>query len=342
MDAHIALVKELASPLLAGGFLNDHQLDRLLSVLPEATGALLTTLANTADAIRLARVGRAASLCAIVNAKSGRCRENCAFCAQSGHYPTKVTEYPFLSPERIIEAAAAMGRLGVARFGVVTSGRELPEDELHHAAQALSGIRALGMEADASFGVLSEDALDRLKAAGLSAYHHNLETSRAFYPRICSTRTFEANLAVLRHCRQRDIPVCSGGLFGMGESWADRVDLARTLLEAGVFSVPVNFLSPIPGTPLARQPVLSPDEARRIVILLRFLLPDRQIRLCGGRPTVFGSSDPLAPMAAGADGLMVGDYLTTGGASLAADLRGLGELGFTLPKQDSATPEPEK
>lgn len=130
-------------------------------------------------------------------------------------------------------------------------------------------------------------------------------------------------------CRRLGIAVCSGGLFGLGEGWADRADLALTLLEAGVTSVPVNFLCPIPGTPLADRPVLSPDEARRIVILLRLLLPDRHIRICGGRPKVFGRQASLAPMAAGADGLMVGDYLTTAGASLEADRRGLAALGFT-------------
>jgi biotin synthase len=324
------LATELARPLLAGAFLSDTERDRLLAHLPRASGPALDEWAAAASAVRARRLGRHASLCAIISAKSGRCGENCAFCAQSGHYATTAPEHPFLDPGRIVAAAAAMHAAGVARFGVVASGRALPEAELARAATALSGIAARGMAADASFGVLPGEALSRLKAAGLAAYHHNLETSRAFYPNICTTRTFDDNLDVLRQCRRLGIPVCSGGLFGMGETWADRADLALTLLEAGAFSIPVNFLSPIPGTPLADQPVLSPDEARRIVILLRFLLPDRQIRICGGRPAVFGAGDPLAPMAAGADGLMVGDYLTTAGASLAADREGLERLGFTI------------
>lgn len=323
-------VAELARPLLAGGFLSDTERDRLLALLPSASGPTLDAFAAAASAVRARRLGRQASLCAIISAKSGRCGENCAFCAQSGHYATTSPEHPFRDPGRIVAAAAAMHAVGVARFGVVASGRALPEAELAQAATALAGIAALGMAADASFGVLPGDALSRLKAAGLAAYHHNLETSRAFYPNICTTRTFDDNLDVLRQCRKLGIPICSGGLFGMGETWADRADLALTLLEAGAFSIPVNFLSPIPGTPLGNQPVLSPDEARRIVVLLRFLLPNRQIRICGGRPAVFGASDPLAPVAAGADGLMVGDYLTTAGASLAADKAGLGRLGLTV------------
>ena len=186
-----------------------------------------------------------------------------------------------------------MRRSGVAHFGVVASGRALTGKDVELAVTAIAGITALPMAADASFGVLSGDDLERLKAAGLAFYHHNLETSRAFYPRICTTRTFDDNLAVLGTCRQLGIGVCSGGLFGLGETWADRADLALSLLEAGVFSVPINFLSPIPGTPLADRPVLSPDEARRIVILLRFLLPDRHLRICGGRPTVFGPGDAM-------------------------------------------------
>lgn len=322
------LIEELAAPLRAGGFLSDSGRDRLLSVLPRAAAADLAAFAAAARAIRRARVGNAASLCAIVNAKSGRCGENCAFCAQSGHHATSAPEYPFLEPARIVEAAASMRRAGVAHFGVVASGRALSGNDLERAATAIAGITALPMAADASFGVLSGDDLARLKAAGLALYHHNLETSRAFYPRVCTTRTFDDNLAVLAQCRRLGIGVCSGGLFGMGESWADRADLALTLLDAGVLSVPVNFLSPIPGTPLADRPVLSPDEARRIVILLRFFLPDRHLRICGGRPTVFGAAKAMEPMAAGADGLMVGNYLTTSGLTLDGDLRGLASLGF--------------
>lgn len=324
------LVAELAHPLIQGTFLSDTARDRLLATLPKATGGELAAFAAAASAIRRARVGTAASLCAIISAKSGRCGENCAFCAQSGHHRTTAPVHSLLPAGRIIEAAAAMARQGVSRFGVVASGKALPAAELETVATALSGIAALPMAADASLGVLDPDALARLKAAGLAAYHHNLETSRAFYPAICTTRTFEDNLEVLRVCRRLDIAVCSGGLFGMGETWADRADLALTLLEAGVFSIPINFLSPIPGTPLGHRPPLARDEARRIVILLRFLLPDRHLRICGGRPTVFGPDEPLAPMAAGADGLMVGDYLTTTGGTLDADKQGLAALGFTL------------
>ncbi len=329
MQTSFPLIDELSRPLLRGGFLSDTGQERLLASLPTAQGPELEAYAQAAQAVRKIRVGNTASLCAIVSAKSGRCGEDCAFCAQSGHYATAAPEHPFLAPERIVAAAQAMRQAGVPRFGVVASGKVLGDRDLDLAAQALAGIARLGMAADASFGVLPRDALARLKASGLAAYHHNLETSRAFYPRICTTRSFEDNLAVLSDAKALGIPLCSGGLFGLGEDWTDRADLARTLLEAGAESIPVNFLSPIPGTPLADRPVLSQDEARRIVILLRFFLPDRHIRICGGRPAVFGQN-PLAPMAAGADGLMVGSYLTTGGLSLEADKQGLAGLGFRL------------
>jgi len=325
-----SLVREWSRSLCEGATLTRAQQDRLLDVLPRAQGKELAFLAREADAVRRARLGQVASLCAIVSARSGRCGEDCAFCAQSGHYATHCPEHEFLDPERIVADAATMKQAGVARFGVVTSGRALPEAELELAARAIAGIAALGMAADASLGILSRDALLSLKKAGLAAYHHNLETSRAFYPNICTTRTYDDNLSVLLACRDLGIPICSGGLFGMGESWKDRLELARTLGELGAFSIPVNFLRPVPGTPLENQPVLPPDEARRIIIFLRLLLPDRQIRICGGRPTVFGATDPLSPMAAGADSLMVGDYLTTSGISLEADLAGMAALGFEL------------
>ncbi|MHC1711844.1 MAG: biotin synthase BioB [Solidesulfovibrio sp.] len=330
MQNNSTLAAALARPLVSGGYLSDTDREQLLAALPEAHGPELAAFASAADAVRRARVGNTASLCAIISAKSGRCGEDCAFCAQSGHYATHSPEYAFLDPARIVEAAATMRQAGVTRFGVVASGKSLPASELALAAKALSGIKALGMAADASFGVLSGDALEQLKAAGLAAYHHNLETSRAFYPSICTTRTFDDNLEVLARCRALGIPICSGGLFGLGESWQDRADLALTLLETGAFSIPVNFLIPFPGTPLGNRPVLTPDEAKRIVILLRLLLPDRQIRICGGRPTVFGAHKSLAPMTAGACGLMVGDYLTSAGASLSADRHGLEVLGFDL------------
>ncbi|HML54756.1 MAG TPA: biotin synthase BioB [Solidesulfovibrio magneticus] len=331
MPQFSAFADDIAAPLLAGGFLADALRERLLVELPAAQGAALDALARAANSVRRARVGNRASLCAIISAKSGRCGENCAFCAQSGHHVSQSAVHPFLPPADIAAAAAAMQAAGVARFGIVASGKALPEAEIEAAAQAVAAIAATGMAADASFGVLDAEALERLQSAGLAAYHHNLETSRRHYPNICTTRTFDDNLAVLADCRRLGIPICSGGLFGLGETWEDRADLALTLLEAGAFSIPVNFLSPIPGTPLEAQPVLSRDEARRIVILLRCLLPDRHIRICGGRPTVFGPTrDNLAPLRCGADGLMVGDYLTTAGASLNNDKAGLANIGFDV------------
>lgn len=326
-----SLAKELTRPLLAGGFLSEAQQETLMEALPLVAGADLDRLSAAADAVRLARIGRTAALCAIINAKSGRCGEDCAFCAQSGHHATNAPEHEFIDPDRIVAAAAAMAAAGVARFAIVTSGRGLVPADLERARQAIAGITALGMAADASLGILSKETLTALRQAGLAAYHHNLETSRGFYPNICTTRTYDDNLAVLRSCRELGIPICSGGIFGMGEQWRDRLELARTLFDVGAFSIPVNFLRPVAGTPLGDRPALHPDEARRIIIFLRLLLPDRQIRICGGRPTVFGATDPLAPMTAGADSLMVGDYLTTGGITLETDLNGLSDLGFALP-----------
>ena len=187
-----------------------------------------------------------------------------------------------------------------------------------------------GLLADTSCGILGRDELEALKRAGCSGYHHNLETARSFFPGVCTTHDYEEDVRAVRLARQAGLYVCSGGIFGLGETWAQRAELALTLRELDVQSVPVNFLHPIPGTPLAHRPPLDRVEASKIVALLRFLLPDKHIRICGGRQTVFGPEHPVEPLEAGASGLMIGDYLTTTGLDAARDLECLGRAGWEL------------
>jgi biotin synthase len=267
--------------------------------------------------------------CAIVNAKSGSCSEDCAFCAQSALYATASPHYPLLDEERILQAARRMKAAGARRFSIVTSGKGLSGADLARVAAMLPAIRDLGLEPDASLGVLSPDQLRALRQAGLSAYHHNLETARSFFPRICTTHDYEEDVAVVRAAKEAGLCVCSGGLFGLGESWDQRLELALTLRELGVDSVPVNFLSPIPGTPLASRPVMTPEEALKTVALLRFVLPRAQVRICGGRSLVFGPRKAEL-LASGASGIMVGDYLTTRGADLDSDREDVRRLGLSL------------
>jgi len=288
----------------------------------------LEELLACAHGIRTARFGNKVGLCAIINAKSGTCSEDCSFCAQSGHHSTQSPEYPLLPPEEIVAAGAAAQLHGVTRFGVVASGKRVGNQDLEGFTEAVRGLAAMGMAPDLSPGILDHSQLKSLKNAGLKGYHHNLETSASFFPKMCSTHAYEEDVNAVRGGLKAGLYVCSGGIFGIGESWDDRVELALTLKELGVQSVPINFLHPIPGTPLADRDVLKPEEALRIVALYRFLLPDRALRICGGRLTVFGETRKKELLQSGTSGLMVGDYLTTTGGDTASDLEEIEAAGL--------------
>lgn len=316
--------------VLSGTPLRGEALGRFVADVACARGEDAADLLRHARDIRLARLGRTVSLCAIVNAKSGRCSENCAFCAQSSHFGTSAPIHPFLETGEIARAARAMRDMGAKRFGIVTSGLKPGGEDFARLLDAVRAVAALGMEADASCGILTPEELGQLIKAGLKAYHHNLETARSFFPNICTTHDYEDDVRAVGHAVAAGLHVCSGGIFGLGESWEQRAELAVTLGELRVQSVPVNFLHPIPGTPMASHPVLEPEEALKIVALLRFVLPDANIRICGGRQTVFGQAQGLAPLEAGANGLMIGDYLTTKGLDAQADRQGILDAGWEI------------
>ena len=321
---------ETKQSVLAGTPLTGTALDRFVQAVARAQGEQFDQLQAAARDIRVERLGRAVSLCAIVNAKSGRCSENCAFCAQSAHHQTDAPVHPFMSPARIARAAETMRDMGARRFGIVTSGLSPTGEDFRLLLESVRAVAALGMEADASCGVLSREQLALLKNAGLKAYHHNLETARSFFPQICTTHDYEQDVQTVRDALAEGLYVCSGGIFGLGESWSQRAELALTLRELGVDSVPVNFLIPIRGTRMAARALLSPEEALKILALLRFLLPEAHIRICGGRQTVFGQQRGLEPLEAGASGIMIGDYLTTGGLDAKADIEGILAAGWRI------------
>lgn len=298
---------------------------RYIIDLPEDRFGELVDLANT---IKRARFGNKISLCSIINAKSGTCSENCSFCAQSAHHGADSPEYPLLPVEEIAEAASRMQKHGVTRFGIVASGKQVGGKDLDGFAEAVRQVAATGMAPDLSPGILDRAQLKTLKDAGLKGYHHNLETSASFFPSMCTTHAYTEDVNAVRAGVEAGLYVCSGGIFGIGESWDDRVELALLLRELKVQSVPINFLHPIPGTPLENQPVLPPEEALKIVALFRFLLPDRALRICGGRLTVFGDKRKAELLDSGASGLMVGDYLTVQGGSIQSDLDDINRAGL--------------
>jgi len=274
--------------------------------------------------------GRGIRLCAIVNAKSGRCPEDCAFCAQSAHHQTEIEAYPLMGPDEIVLKAQEAKAMGARRFAIVASGKALTEKELDKAAQAIGLIKEeTGLIPCASLGMLTSEAARRLKAVGLNRFHHNLETARSFFREICTTHAYDEDLDTLRTAKEAGLQVCSGGIFGLGESPEQRLELAYTLKEVGVDSVALNFLDPIPGTPLERAEALAPLEILRFVALFRFILPDRDIRICGGREYGLRDLHSLV-LWAGANGIMIGNYLTTKGRDHLADLQMIGDLGLEV------------
>ncbi len=319
--------EDLAARVLAGEPLDEAGAYELGRAVARAEGDAARALLDAAHRVKEQAYPGVVGLCSIVNAKSGSCSEDCAFCAQSAHHDTDCGEYPFIGAEAILDAAARMQAAGASRFSVVTSGKALAGRDFDGLVQAIRGIRALGMRADASVGILSAERLRMLRAAGLDAYHHNLETARSFFPQICTTHDYDEDVATVRAALAAGLTVCCGGLFGLGETWDHRVELALELRALGVHSVPVNFLTPIPGTRAGARPVMRPEEALKTVALLRLLLPEKHIRICGGRPAVFGPRKAEL-LTCGASGLMIGDYLTTRGEDAASDLDDLRRLGL--------------
>jgi biotin synthase len=226
--------------------------------------------------------------------------------------------------ERIDKASKDLAEKGVKRFSIVTSGIGPTDEEFEKIKEAMGVIKSHGLLPDASVGCMSYDKLMELKKVGMTAYHHNLEVARSYFPQICSTHDYERDVETVRDSVRAGLYVCCGGIFGLGESWAHRAELAFTLHDLGVHSVPINFLNPIKGTPMEAQEVLSEDEALRIIAMYRFILPDKDIRVCGGRSIVFSENSAQKVLKAGANAVMVGDYLTVKGVDIDDDMKALG------------------
>jgi len=268
---------------------------------------------------KLARRGKSLSLCSIINAKSGQCSEDCRFCMQSAHFKTDTPVYPLKTAEEIVAAAKQAKKDGASHFSIVTSGREIRGRSLSAVADIIASIRdQVDIHVCASLGIATLQDLQVLKQAGLSRYHHNIETSREFFPSIVTTHTFEERIATIQAARQAGLEVCAGGIIGLGESETDRISMALTLAELRVKSVPLNILIPLPGTPLAEIKPLAKQEILRAIALFRLILPDAALRLAAGRESALNDFLSSAFMA-GADGMMIGGYLTQRGRSAEMD-----------------------
>jgi biotin synthase len=292
----------------------------------EGAGRPFSVLAAASE-IREHFKGRQITLCGISNAKSGRCSEDCAFCAQSSRYPTDAPVYPLKTAERIADEAAKAARGGAEFFGIVTSGRRIrARREWAAIFKAIEGIGAAGLKPCASLGIIDAERARELKAAGLSRYHHNLETSRSYFPNICTTHAYEEDVETVRTARAAGLAVCSGGVIGLGEGISHRIELAALLKELDVEAVPLNILNPVKGTPLARTPSLPPLEILMTIAVFRFMLPEKEIKLCGGKERNLRQLLPLG-IVAGANSLLTGDCPTTGRDS-ALDVEMVLDLGL--------------
>jgi len=321
------IVMKLGEKVLEGRLL-DRAAGLQLLALPEQDHYDLLYWANR---IRDHFHGRQVHLCAIVSARQGGCSEDCKFCAQSAHYRTPAKPHPLLSVEEITQAAEKAEEVGAHCFGIVTSGRAGASrtsdlEVILDAVKVLAGRNTLSI--GAALGELDRATAMALRTAGVTRYNHNLETSARHFGNICTTHTYNDRMRTVVAAKEAGLEVCCGGIFGMGETAEDRIDLALALRKLEVDNVPLNFLNPIPGTPFAHMQGLSPMEILRIIAVYRFLLPRQEIKVCGGREVNLRALQSWM-FYAGASGTMIGNYLTTLGRPPEEDHQMLRDLNLT-------------
>lgn len=289
----------------------------------------LEELCAGADEIRKSLCGNKVDLCTIINGRSGRCSEDCKFCAQSCFYHTDADEYPFLDLEEIIAEGHRNETAGIHRYSIVTAGRSIKGNDLD---QVLVAYRRLCQETKlrvcASHGLQTFEEFQQMREAGVERYHCNLETSRRYFASICTTHTYDDKVANIRRAQNAGLDVCSGGIIGMGETWEDRIDMAISLAELGINSIPLNILCPIPGTPFEQLPSISNEDVLRTVAIFRYINPTAWIRMAAGRGQFADGGSKL--FQSGANSAITGDMLTTTGTNIANDIEMFKYLGYEL------------
>ncbi|MFC1704088.1 biotin synthase BioB [Candidatus Omnitrophota bacterium] len=311
-------INQQKNKILQGVALSKDSATKLLDV----QGKDLYILFSAANEIRTHFRGNKAHLCAITNAKSGKCSEDCAFCAQSSHYSTSQPSYPLIDPQEMLVRAEKAVEAKTHRFCLVVSGCSLNEQEL---AFLCEGIRLIknkfpNLLLDASLGQLTEAQAQRLKDAGLSRYNHNIETVEDFFSKIVTTHTFKDRVKTLRVLKKVGLEICCGGIFGLGESPKQRIEFAYALKDLDIDCIPLNFLNPIAGTPLENSAPIAPLELVKIVAIFRLVHPKKEIKICGGRESCLKELQSLI-FQAGSDSIIIGDYLTTKGNKAEEDLK---------------------
>ena len=317
----------IAEKIISGGQITGEE----ALILTGLKGSDLFFLFAEANRIKELLFGNKVYLCSIINAKSGRCPENCAFCAQSAFFKTEAPVFPLVDEEKMVACAMEAEAKGSSCYGIITSGTGINNgEELERICRAVRRIRQdTGIAPSCSLGIINATTAAALKDAGVETYHHNLETSRSFFPNICTTHDYENDLETVRIAKQAGMKVCCGGIFGLGESAEQRVELALTLRELDADSVPLNFLNPIAGTPFEGADLITPLECLKTISIFRFILPTKKISVCGGREKNLRDLQSWMFLA-GASGTMVGNYLTTTGRPPEQDLQMLSDLGLEV------------
>lgn len=317
------MLKTLKDEILQGKEISKEEALKLVT-------APLQDLCSYADEIRKHFCGNTFDMCTIINGKSGRCSENCKYCAQSAHYCTKIEEYPLLDSDTIVEQAHYNDDRGVLRYSIVTSGKALNDAEIENVCQSIRRIKEeTNVKVCVSFGLLNAKQFEKIKQAGVERVHNNLETSRNNFSNVCTTHTFDDKIKAIKSAQSVGLNVCSGGIMGLGETMEDRIDLALSVRELGIKSIPINLLNPIPNTPYESNPILTNDEMCRIVAIFRFINPKSFIRLAGGRGLLedFGKRC----FQSGANAVISGDMLTTtNGMTIEKDMQMVKSLGYEV------------
>lgn len=320
------LLDEIESIVLSGGDLDFNQ----ALLLTETPDSQTERLSQVADKVRRKFCSDKVDLCSIINARSGKCSQDCKFCSQSKYYNTDIPTYPMKSVEEIVDAAKVAEENGAHRFCIVTSGKQLNNSDFQI---ALDAIERIGLETDlkrcASMGKLSIERAKALKKAGLSRYHHNLETAKSFFPQICTTHDYNEKIETINYLKEAGIQTCIGGILNLGETPRQRLEFAFELKELEPDSVPVNFLNPRPKTPLENREMIKSLEAVKYLSILRLILPKAYIRLAGGRAETF-NENISEPFTSGVNALLIGDLLTTKGPGAKSDISMLESLGFDV------------
>lgn len=313
----IKLISEVTQKILKGGQITYKESIKFINI-EENDKDSLQALFEGADEIRKKFAGKKVDLCTIMNAKSGKCSEDCKFCAQSAHYKTGIDEYKLLNYEKVLERAREMERAKVHRFSLVTSGKGLNNEEFEKIVKIYRKLSEdTNLKLCASHGVITYEQALKLKNSGITMYHHNIETNRDFYGNICTTHSYEERIETIKNVMKAGLDICCGGIIGMGESREDRVKMAFEIRDLGVKSIPINVLNPIKGTPLENQEILSPFEILKTMALYRYILPDSYIRYAGGRKALRDKQN--IGFRAGVNAALVGDYLTTVGSNIDED-----------------------